>query len=371
MNDALQYPGTQITESVEAIWGIPLQVAGCPKCGQAFLVDESRLGQYCPHCALGVLETQPARLRPEPPELLIPFGKNRQEVRTTLEKFIRPVWLRCQDFTIEHLLQRVTPVYWPMWLVDADLKGDWRGEVGYNYQVKSSQESYNRNGWNSRDILETRVRWEPRLGYLERHYNNVVSPALNDHARLARNLGSYHQQNAIPYQVNQIANTVLQIPDLHPENTWPMAQAQLETAAAEECRQAAQGQHIRGYQINSTYSSLNWTQQLHPIFVTYYHDDGGQPHLVWVNGQTGTVSGARLASQKAGWRWAGILAGVALCLFMLSLGAFAASVLAPPLSFLGILLIMLAFVSAVASIFPAVWPWQWNRRQSQTRIVTH
>jgi hypothetical protein len=371
MNENLQYPPTQIAESVETIWGISLRVAGCIQCGQAFLVEESRLGQYCPHCALGILQPQPARLRPEPPELLIPFRKNRQEIQTILENFVRPVWLHYQDFTVEHLLQRVTPVYWPMWLVDTDVNGDWQGEVGYDYQVKSSQESYSNAGWYSRDILETKVRWEPRVGYLERHYDNIASPALNEHARLARSLGKYKQQEVIPYQVDQISHAVLQIPDLHPENTWPLAQTQLEAAASEECRKAAQGQHIRGFQIHPTYNSLNWTQRLHPMYVTYYQDDKGQPHQVWINGQSGTISGARLASQKAGWKWAGILAAIALGFFLLSLAGFAASMLAPPLSLIGIFFTILAFVCVVAAIFSAIWPWQWNRRQSQPKIVTH
>jgi hypothetical protein len=371
MNDKTQFPAVQIAESVESVWGSSFVVAGCLKCGQAFLVEESRLGQYCPHCAQGVLQPQPARLRPEPPELLIPFQKNRQEIHVILQKFVQPVWLRCPDFTVQNLLMRVTPVYWPMWLVDADLQGDWRAEVGYDYQVKSSQESYHNGGWRSQDVLETRIRWEPRLGYLERHYDNVASPALNEHSRLARSLGSYRQQEKIPYQAEQVAHTVLQIPDLQPENTWPLAQAQLELRSSADCQQAAQGQHIRSFQINPSYSSLNWTQQLHPMYVTCYQDDDGQSHLVWINGQTGLIAGTRLASQKVGWKWAGILAAIAVGLFLLSLGAFAATPLLPPLSLVGILFIIFAFGFAVASIIPAVWPWQWNRRQTEHKIVTH
>lgn len=371
MDATTQFPQVKIAESAESVWGVSLKVAGCLKCGQAFLVDESRLGQYCPHCAQGILQTQPARLRAEPPELLIPFRKNRQEISAILQKFIRPVRLRCPDFTFENLIQRVTPVYWPMWLVDADINGDWRAEVGYDYQVKSSQESYRAGGWQSRDILETRVRWEPRLGYLERHFDNVVSPALTAHSSLVRNLGSYRREEAVPYQAEQTANAVLQIPDSLPENSWPQAQTRLENHAAQDCQQAAGGQHIRNFQVNPTYSSLNWTQLLQPMYVSYYTDDEGQPHLVWINGQSGSIAGKRLASQKAGWKWAAILAGVALILFLLGLGSFAASPILPPLILAGVFFMILAFCNAVAAIFPVVWPWQWNRQQAERKIVTH
>ena len=62
-----------VSESVSELWGLPYQPVGCLKCGQAFLAPAEWAGKLCPHCLDGVLEAQPARLRREPPELMLPF----------------------------------------------------------------------------------------------------------------------------------------------------------------------------------------------------------------------------------------------------------------------------------------------------------
>ena len=64
----VQLPTSEILESQQNVWESDLQPAGCPKCSQAFLVEPARIGLACPACGVGRLESQPARLRLEPPE---------------------------------------------------------------------------------------------------------------------------------------------------------------------------------------------------------------------------------------------------------------------------------------------------------------
>jgi len=367
---ATHLPQTKVIEATEPAWGGSLQPAGCRKCGQAFLVESTRIGQVCPNCAGGLLESQPARLRSEPPELLIPFNKKRPEVQTILAKFVSEVWLRPDDLNTDRLLERVVPVYWPMWLVDSDMSGTWKAEIGFDYQVKSSQESYTAGSWHSRDVVETRIRWEPRLGQLNRHYDNIVAPAMDDHRQLIERTGDYQRKTAGTYEVEQIGHAALRLPDLQPANAWPIAQTGLQRAAAEECCQAAGGQHIRNFSIQAEYGAQNWTQLLHPLFASYYRDDEGQMHPIYINGQNGTISGVRMASQRKGWIWAGVLVAIAFGFFLLGLLGFALSPMLPALSVIGVLLEILAFALGAGSLIPVIYPWQWNRRQKERKVVS-
>ncbi len=357
-------PTTQISDSVEQLWGLPLQVAGCRQCGQAFLVEPSRLGDTCPNCASGKLESQPARLSSQPPELLVPFVKTQADVRAALESFVKGVWLAPDDFNTEMLLRRAVPLYWSMWLVDGDVVGIWQAEAGFDYQVKSSQESYSNSGWRSRDVIETRQRWEPRTGQIVRHYDNVCVPAASDHARLIRLVGDYRLDKASAYDKARINRSVMRLPDQTPDNAWPQAQLGLEHAAEQECLKAAASQHIRNFSVKADYESLNWTQMLLPLVATYYTDDDGKTHPVYVNGQSGMTGGARMASQRKGWRWAGILAGIAVLLLILGLLISAVGLIP-----VGGLLIFLAILVGAAALVPAVWPWQWNRKQLPEKIT--
>ena len=366
---ATNLPETKIIGAVESAWGGSLQPAGCLQCGQAFLVESSRIGQVCPNCAQGQLESQPAQLRSEPPELVIPFEKKRPDVQATLANFVKEVWLRPDDLNAERLLERIAPVYWPMWLVDSDVSGSWKAEIGFDYQVKSSQESYAGGGWHSKEVIETRIRWEPRLGKLSRHYNNISAPALSNHKQLLEQTGGYRSGQAEPYSAEEIGHAVLHLPDLQPESAWPLAQTSLQRASAEECRQAATGQHVRNFAIQAEYSALNWTQLLHPLFTSYYSDDQGHRHPIYINGQNGTISGVRMASQRKGWIWAGILIAIAVIFLLLGVLGFVLSPMLPALSVIGILFEILAFVIGVSSLIPAIYPWQWNRRQKERKIV--
>jgi hypothetical protein len=355
-----ELPTTTIVEAAENLWGLPIQPAGCPQCGRSYLVDAARLGQACPGCAAGRLEPQPVRLRPEPPELLVPFQQSPAGLRSAIDRFVRPVWLRPGDFTTSNLLQRLIPIYWPMWLVDSDLSGDWKAEMGYDYQVKSSLESFNQGSWKTREKIETRIRWEPRLGQLNRHYDNASTAALNEANAITAWIGATQRETALPYNPSALSQAAIRIPDLHPENAWPQAQTALNQAAAEECRQAAQAQHLRNYAIHAAYANLNWTQLLQPMYATYYLDDQGQPQVVLVNGQSGAIGGPRRASQRKGCLWSASGLGIAVFLLLIYL-------LLVLLGYgsLAVLVICLALLTGGLALIPAVWPWQWNRNQQQ------
>jgi hypothetical protein len=121
---------------------------------------------------------------------------------------------------------------------------------------------------------------------------------------------------------------------------------------------------VRRFSIRARYQSLCWTQLLLPVYTTLYTADDGSPRMVFINGQTGAISGPRLASQRKGWQLAGISAAIAAGIFLLSLLLFAAAALAPPLAALGILGVIVAFGVGVFAVVPAVWPWWWNSQQN-------
>jgi hypothetical protein len=359
-NPDVTQPAPELVEAPETIqhlWGVALQPAGCPQCRQSFLVQASRIGQTCSHCGRGKLEAQPALIRKEPPELMLGFQKRNTDL------------LLNDDFNPQDLARRARPVYWPMWLADSDLSGDWVSEIGYDYQVKSSQESYQNASWRTREVLENRIRWEPRTGQLSRHYDNVAVPAYSRQQELVQWTQNYRTEMAASYNAEWLGQADIWMPDLHPENAWPLAQAVLERKSSEDCQKAAGGQHVRSFTIHSSFAGLNWTQLLLPLYISFYTDDKGQPRLVYVNGQSGAAGGTRLASQRKGWQIAGTLAGIAVLLLGLGVLGLLVTALLPPAGVLGILFIFLAFVLGIAAIIPAAWPWQWNRGQEDKKVT--
>jgi hypothetical protein len=364
-------PSTKVLNSAEDIWGINLVPAGCNYCQQAYLTAPGNMGRFCPNCGKAELISQPARIRPEPPEMLIPFKIRQKELTEVLTKFTKGVWLHTDDFNPQNLLQRIIPAFLPMWLVDSKTSGDWQAEVGYDYQVKSSKESYGSGQWRTQEVIRTRIRWESRLGQLNRQYENIPVPAMSDHSRILRIAGNYLIAQAIPYSPKNLGKASLRIPDLQPENAWHMAKSSLIKEAAKECQVASNGQHTRNFALNASYDELNWTQLLLPVYTTYYLDDNEEPQIVYINGQSGKVDGLKLSSQRKGWIWAGIIGAIAVGTFLLGLLLLSLGTVVPPLAIIGPILVILAFVIGCGAIIPAAWPWQWNRKQQEQKIIQY
>lgn len=359
-----QTPEPAVIESVESIWGEKYGPAGCLECERIFLIDPDLIGkEKCPACGIGVLSAQPALMRTEPPEVMIPNSVSQLQLQAIFAEFVGGVWLHSDDFTWQSLLARARPVFIPMWLVDSDIAGIWQAETGFNYEVKSSEEYYSGGTWRSREKIETRIKWEPRTGQVQRHYDNVAVAALSDIHKIQTKIGAFEFSKSQRYQPDDLNNGFIRAPDIHPDAAWSDVQASINRLAAKDCKHASDAQHVRDFSIKARFENLNWTQLLLPVFMTWYTDDSGKPQIVYVNGQNGKIGGLRLASQRKGWQWAGIVLGVAAALFIAGLLLLALGALLPPIVTLGVLLIVAALVLSLAAIVPAAWPWQWNRKQ--------
>jgi hypothetical protein len=318
----------------------------CPACGQAVLT-------YLPDEQVGAIHTQP-------PELVLPFSAPKEQVQTAVSRFVKTSKFAPADLTAGNLNGRLQPIYLPMWLVDATATAQWQAEVGFDYQIVSHREQFHNGSWQSQKIKETKIRWEPRVGRLQRHYDNKAAPALEEQSQWERVLGKIKRREAQPYQSAEMQKALAHLPNRPPADAWPEAEAALKRAAAKECQQAAAANHIREFRWTAEYAEQNWTQLLYPVYTTWYQDDDGQAQMVYVNGQTGKLAGQRRASMKKARKWSiGIGVGAAL-LFALSLllaavGFFEASVL--PWAGIG-------FVAAVAvgvtAVLPLLLAWSIN-----------
>jgi len=357
---------TLIIEENQTIWGTDRQPAGCPQCMRVFLVPSDQIGSQCPFCRQGHLTSQSARIRPGEPEKYLPFLVTHARLLTIYKNFVSGVWIKPQDLTPEKLLERTKPVFWPLWLVDSDIKGQWRMEAGFDYQVESTKEYFQDGRWISRKQVEGRIRWEPRLGEIAARVDNVAAPALEDHRNRIRMAGDYPMENMQDVDLADLGQVPVECPDLPPEDAWPLAKPLIDRAAGKICQEAAGAQHQQNFAIQVEYPRKNWTQFLMPVYTTYYLDDEGQPQILMINAQTGAIQGPRLASRKRGLQIAGILAAAAGALLFLALIGLLLTMVFPPAGIIGALLGILGFGVGISAIIPAVWPGQWNRKQQET-----
>lgn len=165
-----------------------------------------------------------------PPEQVLPFAVNWAQLEETLRSFCGSfLWLSPREFRPHLLLERAQPVFLPVWLVDADIRGQWQIEAGFNYDVVSHEEALEQKQWRSRQVRRTQVRWEPRVGLLERRYDNVAAPALEDEMLGKRPLLSWLQTpssaQVSAYQPIQIGEWAVALPVRPPCDAITTAQS--------------------------------------------------------------------------------------------------------------------------------------------------
>jgi hypothetical protein len=349
----------------ERAWGAQLSVLYCPHCHSTHLAPEDVPVTTCPACLGATLSPQPEQLRREPPELVIPFAVGEAQAEAALTEWARGWWFRPDERRADLLLSRLRHYYFPLWLVDADLQATWQAEMGYDYQAASYRERYVGGRWISEEVTETHVRWEPRLGRLERHYDNVAAPALEEHDLWMSRLGGYDYQARKAYSSRAITQSMVRVPDRGPEAAWPGAEQALEHTAAQECRTAAEADHMRNWGMRAEYKGLNWTQLLVPAYVTYYREgDGIYP--VWMNGQSGHVYGVKRSSQRKANLASLIIGSVAAFTFLIGvLLALLGGALVTPVA-IGTGLVILGLILGIIAPIPAISVWFRNRQAGAT-----
>jgi hypothetical protein len=356
--------GRREPTDVTGVWGVPLAAVHCARCGEAHLVPEDAIPSRCPYCLQGPVVPQPAYLREEPPEQVLPYGVSGQRLAGILERWTEGIPFRPDELRGGLLARRARRYLLPLWLVDSHVEGAWRADVGFDYQVVSSQEQYRDGmGWSSRQVKETRVRWEPRAGRIDRTYENVAAPALDDHRKLMRRLGKYDLSRREGYRAEAVGDGVVRVPSMEPEAAWPGAEAAIVRATEADCQQASGADHIRDFAVRAEYKDLNWTQLLLPAYVTWYQQ-GGEVWPVLVNGQSGRVSGVKRASTRRARNVALILAGVGAALFLIGGIIALLGMLLPPVSVIGILILVIGVLVALAAPVPAITAWAFNRRSA-------
>jgi hypothetical protein len=367
MPDAFPTQNDLPNQDVAESWGVPLVAVVCEQCDWSFLTPQTTDINRCPHCfqpALARIDAQVSQLPyTHPPELTIPHALSEAQLSQAIQGFASGIPYPPQDLSPARLQARLQRIYLPMWLVDASVSASWKAEAGFDYQVVSHQDRYSGNGWISQQVKEDRIRWEPRLGRMERSYNNIAAPALEDHPALAAALGTFNLSDARSYRPADLQKAFVRLPDRPPEDAWSDAQLALHNAAAEECRRAARADHLRRYSWQPTFKDQHWTQLLLPAFTAYYLDDNQQVQSLLIHGQSGKAIGRRRASLQRATRLVLAWLAVAALIFVLGLILAGASLAFPPLLALGILGLTAALLVGLGAIVPMIRVWWFNRNQ--------
>ena len=357
-------------------WGTPLSAAICESCDWQYLVPAGQTLPVCPACRRSNLAaTASYPETPRQPELIAPFTVSDGDAAAALQRFARWRPFTPRDLRAATLQGRLQKLYLPRWLVDGDVQAEWQADAGFNYQVVSHQDRFDetKGDWQSEQLTETRVRWEPRMGRLRRHYDNVTAPAIEEDGAVQKAIGDYDLQLALSFDAAALADALVRLPNRSVEDAWPDALPRFQALAADECRVASRADHMREFAWNPHFEQQQWTQLLLPVYTTFYQDDAGIEHPILVHGQTGQVAGRRQASMRSARRLSIVLGLAAVAVFSVSILLVMLSALGSVQdtpsggalwATLGVFGVWSAMGLGILAMAPVVYVWVFNRTPS-------
>lgn len=346
----------------------------CPHCDWRYLAVPGKLTDECPHCharGLEIFQGDDFSMMTDfikPPEMYLPFRISQEALSEKLSQFSKSIPFAPGDLTNQNLLERLRMIYLPMWLVDSKVAATWQAECGFYYQAKSHQEKYSGGRWNTQEVIETRTRWEPRLGKLARKYENIAAPALDEHRRLMNALGNFAFDQAKSVSTTELLQSsnplapMVRVPSRDKDDAWPDTLPRFQEQAADETKKACQADQIREFRWSPEFSDQNWSLFLLPIWSSYYLDDENKPQSILVNGQSGQMSGARRASMKKAKKVAWTILIVAAILLALTIGIGLLSILIPGLVILATIGLVISIGVALAAAYPLISVWSTNKK---------
>ena len=287
-----------------------------------------------------------------------------EELSGLLKSFADNIPFAPNDLTSDKLSRRIVKIYVPMWMVDSRVKANWWAETGFNYGVISHKARYddNHREWVTKEVEEVRIRWEPRLGTLDREYYNVVVPALEEQILIESRLGRFRIDVDKNQIVEKLDEVYICLPNRKQPDAWPDAESALQKTASEDCRRASKADHIRAFKWEPEYLTKSWTLLLLPIYSTYYSDDNGDLFPVMIHGQSGKISGKRQASMKKAGRVTLILCLMAAGIFLLSALLFAGSITFPILLAFSMIGFVFLILVTLGAFIPILIAWNFNRK---------
>ncbi len=359
------------------LWGLELEQANCSLCDASYLLPEAmaRFGQEpCPNCSRAFLEVaektvaQPDFARA--PELVVEFLVEPAQAVDLMMRFVKQIKQPPPDITKQNLADRLRRVYLPVWLVDATVQAQWGMDVGFDYDVVSHQERHVDGKWVSQEVKKNRVEWEPRVGLMERRYDNIHAAALDGYFNLEKQVKAFDEKTAVPYQADQLSQAYILLPDRATDDAWNDAEVGMLQRGKADALAAVEAHHNRDFKWSPQYSDKNWTLLLVPLYTSYYLDDDRMPHVLFVNGQRGGINGALKASEKQARRFVIPTTIVAFVVVALSLIVGAVGILSGllPVALISVLGVLFAIMLVVLAFAPVASATMFNRKYDQLRV---
>ncbi|OJG67388.1 hypothetical protein RV09_GL002604 [Enterococcus moraviensis] len=267
-----------------------MEVFDCPSCGAQIVTDATTAATYCYYCHNPVVLA--GRLTGKfLPEKVLPFSIEKEEA---VEKFLawtKKKWFIPKDFFNKEQIDKMTGVYFPYWVVDAEVDGQMNG-LGTTIRV-----------WRVGDLeyTETKQFDIERRGKIS--FKELIKNALskNVQQKMVEAVQPFLLDKAVSFKSQYLAGFQAEKRDIEYETIQKAIHDELEDYSESLLRDTASGYTtLTKLRTDIAFDTEKNNYMLLPIWVVTYRSNEQSKKVYYyaMNGQTGKVSGILPVSYK-------------------------------------------------------------------------
>ena len=251
----------------------------CATCGADVTCDQNTAATHCPYCHNPIILA--GRLAGQMrPHKVIPFRFDREGAQQAFLKFAKKKWFIPRDFAGEAQLERITGIYYPFWVTDADTTASMSARAT---RVRS---------WRMGDYryTETSKFHIFRRGNI--HFEDIVTPALREEDReMLDGILPYPSDSLQDFSMAYLSGFLAKKRDIEKEAVREAVRQRMLQYSTTLLRNT-----IHGYTTvtpNATQmltGRIHWDYTLMPIWLLNYNRKG-KTYTYAMNGYTGKVYG--------------------------------------------------------------------------------
>lgn len=195
----------------------------CMNCGAEVIAEKNTAADFCYYCHNPIVLVDKVSGEYKPTKI-IPFKFNKEEAKNTFLRFAKKKWFVPKEYFSEGSVEKITGVYYPFWVTDADTDSEikaigknirtWRSG-DYRYTETTTYGVYRRGDIHFEDITTSAISNEDKkmlegiLPFPIEDYKDFSMPYLQGYLAKKRDIEREAISSEVKERMNSYAKTIL------------------------------------------------------------------------------------------------------------------------------------------------------------------
>lgn len=251
----------------------------CNSCGAVIMADKSTAADFCYYCHNPVVlaDRVAGAFRPSK---IVPFKFDKKSAKETFLRYARKKWFVPRNYFAPEQADKISGVYYPFWVTDADTVAEWNGT---GTKVRS---------WRSGDTIYT----ETSTYHLHRggniHFEDITTSAISTEDKgMLEGVLPFPPQSHTDFSMPYLLGFVAKKRDLEREDLSAEVKNRMSFYAQTLLRNTVSGYNtVTNDSTDLGILKSHWEYMLMPVWVLTY-ERKGKKYTYSMNGYTGKLYG--------------------------------------------------------------------------------